>query len=213
MWFARFGNRVLLPDLRSVPPFHGPPIPTLRHASGILEVWSGDLGKEACCDGFRVVDPIGVIQPLCLYCGSCLDCLAGERARFSAGVGLVAPSTEVADRGHLHLTVELPFLVLLRPVAWKLRRLDRMRPSFSLDRIRTGLQRLRLMDFERLATRPDICFFARRRHFPSSGMEASFHTKLRRLLALLEGFSSPREFQDHVERGGASPELLRPTEP
>ena len=63
------------------------------------------------------------------------------------------------------------------------------------------------------ATRPDICFFARRRHFPSSGMEASFHTKLRRLLALLEGFSSPREFQDHVERGGASPELLRPTEP
>lgn len=202
MWWSRFGGSLLLPDLECGPPFEGPPIVARRLSSEVLEVWSGDLGREACCDGLLVLEPSGELRALCLSCARGLDCLAGERALFEPAQGLPEPSSEHADRGHLPLSVELPFLALLRPAEWKRRSLDRMHPGFSLGRIRSGLARLRRADFRELSSRPDICWFAGRRHFPAAGMEASFQAKLRRLRERLDTFSSDAAFRAHVRTGG-----------
>ena len=148
----------------------------------------------------KVIAQQGVELP-CVFCHNATRCALGSK---ECNDLRLIPDFEIgwnsSDLDIVRSTFEIPFLAALPPKQWGIAGVKKeLNFSFSLDRLKNSIQRLKNSDFGDLLQRPDICGYIHRKYSGGLNLKEIFYMKLDALKHRLTKFGSPAEFDKKVK--------------
>ena len=175
-------------------------LPVIPQGQKAFVIYQANVKGKMPCARMQVIAQQEVELP-CVYCRNAARHALGSQECHEFRI---IPDFEIgwknSDLDKVFTTREVPFLAALPPKQWKKAGIHKeLRFSFSLDRLKNSIQRLKKRDFGDLLRRPDICWYIHRKHSGGLNLKEIFHMKLDGLKHGLAKFNSPSEFDEKVK--------------
>jgi len=201
MW-TQYADELIIPPNTAqglVTPGRRRLLPVAPQEKKTYTIWQTNIGGEVACSMMRVIAQREV-ERLCVYCQNVVRCTVGfqDIHEFRPIPGLEIGWSQ-SDLNKVRNTCEVPFLAALPLKQWKEHGMHKkLRFSFSLDRLSSGIKSLRETNFYDLIQRPDICWYINRKHFGSEDLRNQFVMRLDGLKRRLANFRSSMEYDEKL---------------
>ena len=202
MW-TRFSGHIVIAKNTAIglaDPLRRRLLPVIPQGQKAFVVYQADVKGKMPCTRMQLIAQREVELP-CVFCRNVTRYALGSQECHEFRL---IPDFEIgwknSDLDKVRNTREIPFLAALAPKQWKKAGIHKeLRFSFSLDRLKNSIQRLKEADFCDLLQRPDICWYIHRKHSGGSNLKEIFDMKLDGLKRRLARFNSPAELDEKVK--------------
>jgi len=202
MWTRFSGHTVIAKNtaIGLAEPLRRRLLPVIPQGNKAFVVYQADVKGKIPCNRMQLIGQREVELP-CVFCRNAARYALGSQECHEFRL---IPDFEIgwknSDLDTVRSTHEVPFLAALPPKQWKIVGIHKeLRFSFSLDRLKNSIQRLKKRDFGDLLRRPDICWYIHRKHSGGLNLKEIFYMKLDGLQYRLAKFNSPSEFDEKVK--------------
>jgi len=197
MW-TRFSGHIVIAKNTAIgmaDPLRKRLLPVMPQGQKAFVIYRADVKGKTPCTRVQLIGQREVELP-CVFCRNAARHALGSQECHQFRL---IPDFEIgwknSDLDTVCSTREVPFLAALPPKQWKIAGIhEELRFSFSLDRLKNSIQKLKKTDFGNLLRRPDICWYIHRKHSGGSNLKEIFDMKLDGLKHRFAKFNSPAEF-------------------